>query len=69
MDGTAPLAPVELAKQCLEELIRSESVEAAAALATWLLRAVSERGRNGFTFHQWSLTVWVWILGVARVDQ
>eukprot|EP00969_Alexandrium_andersonii_P158122 6987787-Alexandrium_andersonii.AAC.1 len=24
---------------------------------------------SGCTSHQWNLTVWVWILGVARVDQ
>eukprot|EP00969_Alexandrium_andersonii_P322573 14252485-Alexandrium_andersonii.AAC.1 len=69
MDGTAPPAPVELARQCLHELLRWESEPAAAALAAWLWRVVSERHQQGYTFHQWHLTMWVWLLGSARVEQ
>eukprot|EP00969_Alexandrium_andersonii_P202193 8934627-Alexandrium_andersonii.AAC.1 len=66
MGGTAPLTPIELAKQCLQELIRSDSEDAASAFSTWLWRVVMEREHSGCTAHQWSLTVWVWILGMAR---
>eukprot|EP00969_Alexandrium_andersonii_P055587 2449421-Alexandrium_andersonii.AAC.1 len=69
MNGTPPPTPVELARQCLVELLRWESEPAAGALAAWLWRVALERGQTGCTAHQWSLTVWVWILGVARVEQ
>eukprot|EP00969_Alexandrium_andersonii_P044320 1945583-Alexandrium_andersonii.AAC.1 len=69
MDGAAPTTPVELARQCLTELLRWESEPAAVALATWLWRVALERGQAGCTAHQWSLTIWVWVLGAARVEQ
>eukprot|EP00969_Alexandrium_andersonii_P284417 12574020-Alexandrium_andersonii.AAC.1 len=69
MDGTAPPAPRELAKQRLQELLSWHTEAAAAALAMWLWRVVVERQQQGYTFHQWHLTLWVWLLGAARVDQ